>query len=202
MVKGRYRMGMPAEQVSPPGDATQWPHHSFLSLGALPGAVPCARLHTTAVLWEWGMESLVQPAELAVSELVTNAVRASTQARSAGLPGSTGLPVVELRLAGDRGRLLVEVSDHDPGPPVPTAVDPERDGGRGLLLVEAVSARWGYYYPAAGAVSPPPSPALAATAPQFLAAPPLLPPAAEPGKIVWALLFPGQLAPQSSSGGP
>lgn len=201
MVKGRYRMGMPAQQANPPGDATQWPYHSYLPLGALPGAVPCARLHTTAVLWEWGMESLVQAAELAVSELVTNAVRASTQARSAGPPGSpTGLPVVGLRLAGDRLRLLVEVSDHDPGPPVPTAVDPERDGGRGLLLVEAVSERWGYYYPTTDAVAPRRSPALAATAPQFLAAPPVLPAAPEPGKVVWALLFPSRLAPQSSSG--
>ena len=190
-MKGHYWMGMPAHQVSPPGDTAQWPYHSSLPLGALPGAVPCARLHTTAVLWEWGMESLVQVAELAVSELVTNAVRASIQARSATPPGSsTGLPVVELRLAGDRQRLLVEVSDHDPGPPVPTAVDPERDGGRGLLLVEAVSERWGYYYPATDAAAARRSPALAASAPQFLAAPPLLPAAPEPGKIVWALLFP------------
>ena len=190
-MKGRYWMGMPAHQVRPPGDTAQWPYHSSLPLGALPGAVPCARLHTTAVLWEWGMESLVQAAELAVSELVTNAVRASIQARSAGPPGSpSGLPVVELRLAGDRQRLLVEVSDHDPGPPVPTAVDPERDGGRGLLLVEAVSEQWGYYYPASDAVAPRRSPALTASAPQFLAAPPLLPAAPEPGKIVWALLFP------------
>jgi hypothetical protein len=201
-VKGRYWMGMPAQQVSPPDDTAQWPYHSFLPLGALPGAVPCARLHTTAVLWEWGMESLVQAAELAVSELVTNAVRASTQARSARPPGApTGLPVVGLRLAGDRLRLLVEVSDHDPGPPVPTAVDPERDGGRGLLLVEAVSERWGYYYPASDAAAPQPAPALAASAPQFLAAPPLLPAPAEPGKIVWALLFPSRLAPQSSLAG-
>src|ERR1043165_2153296 len=125
-------MGMPAHQASPPGDASQWPFHSFLPLGALPGAVPCARLHTTAVLWEWGMEALSQPAELAVSELVTNAVRASTQARARraagpaaeararrapGVPGA--LPVVALRLAGDRTNLLVEVSDNDPRPPIP-----------------------------------------------------------------------------------
>jgi anti-sigma regulatory factor (Ser/Thr protein kinase) len=184
-------MGMPSQQVSPPGEAGQWPYHSFLPLGALPGAVPCARLHTIAVLWEWGMEALAHAAELAVSELVTNAVRASTNAHDARPPGPpTGLPVVGLRLAGDRLHLLVEVSDHDPGPPVPTAVDPERDGGRGLLLVEAVSERWGYYYPATDAVSPRRSPTVAASAPQFLAAAPLLPPAAEPGKIVWALLSP------------
>jgi anti-sigma regulatory factor (Ser/Thr protein kinase) len=184
-------MGMPAQQVSPPGDAAQWPYHSFLPLGALPGAVPCARLHTTAVLWEWGMEKLAQPAELAVSELVTNAVRASAKAHNARqAPGTpAGLPVVGLRLAADRLRLLVEVSDHDPGPPIPTAVDPERDGGRGLLLVEAVSERWGYYYPATDPVAPA-GPAPAAGAPEFLAAAPLLPAAGEPGKIVWALLSP------------
>ena len=184
-------MGISAQRVSPPGDAAQWPYHSFLPLGALPGAVPCARLHTTAVLWEWGMEALAHAAELAVSELVTNAVRASALAHDAGPPGPPGgLPVVGLRLAGDRLRLLVEVSDHDPGPPVPSAVDPERDGGRGLLLVESVSERWGYYYPATDAVSARQGPALAAGAPQFLTAAPLLPSAAEPGKIVWALLSP------------
>ena len=188
-MKGRYWMGMPAQQVSPPGDSAQWPYHSFLPLGALPGAVPCARLHTTAVLWEWGMESLVQAAELAVSELVTNAVRASTQAHGARPPGApTGLPVVELRLAGDRQRLLVEVSDHDPGPPVPKAVDPERDGGRGLLLVEAVSERWGYYYPAIDPVSAR-GRTTAPDAGEWLAAPPALPDG-EAGKIVWALLTP------------
>ncbi len=185
-------MGMPVHEVSPPGDIARWPYHSFLPLGALPGAIPCARLHTTAVLWEWGMEALAQQAELAVSELVTNAVRASTTAQNAGqAPGSPpGLPVVGLRLAGDRLRLLVEVSDHDPGPPIPTAVDPECDGGRGLLLVEAVSEQWGYYYPATDPVSPRRSPPTVTGAPGFLAAAPLLPDTGEPGKIVWALLSP------------
>jgi hypothetical protein len=183
-------MGMP-HQASPPGDAARWPFHSFLPLGALPGAVPCARLHTTAVLWEWDMEALSQPAELAVSELVTNAVRASTEARQAAQAagGRGGLPVVSLRLAGDGKHLLVEVSDRDSRPPVPTMVDPERDGGRGLLLVEAVSDRWGYYYPATDPVSAPRSHAPAPEG-EWLAAP--LPAAGdgETGKIVWALLAP------------
>ena len=183
-------MGMPAHQASPPGDAPQWPYHSFLPLGALPGAIPCARLHTTAVLWEWGMEALAQPAELAVSELVTNAVRASTDARRArqvaGEPAD--LPVVALRLAGDNKHLLVEVSDYDPRPPIPTVADPEHDGGRGLLLVAAVSERWGYYYPAIDPVSVrgrAPAPDMG----EWLAAAPVLPDE-EAGKIVWALLSP------------
>jgi anti-sigma regulatory factor (Ser/Thr protein kinase) len=185
-------MGMP-HRASPPGDAAQWPFHSFLPLGALPGAVPCARLHTTAVLWEWGMEAFAQQAELAVSELVTNAVRASTQAREARqAPGAAaeGLPVVALRLAGDHRHLLVEVSDHDPRPPVATAVDPERDGGRGLLLVEAVSDRWGYYYPATDPVSAPRGRAPAPGPEEWLAAPVPAAGDRDPGKIVWALLAP------------
>jgi anti-sigma regulatory factor (Ser/Thr protein kinase) len=183
-------MGMPAHQANPPGDAPQWPFHSFLPLGALPGAIPCARLHTTAVLWEWGMEALAQQAELAVSELVTNAVRAATDARQAReVPGvPTGIPVVALRLAGDHKRLLVEVSDHDPRPPIPTAAAPEHDGGRGLLLVAAVSEQWGYYYPATDPVSVrgrAPAPDVG----EWLAAAPVLPDD-ESGKIVWALLSP------------
>ena len=180
-------MGMPAHQASPPSDAAQWPYHSFLPLGALPGAIPCARLHTTAVLWEWGMEALAQPAELAVSELVTNAVRASTDARRASpVPG--GLPVVALRLAGDHEHLLVEVSDYDPRPPIPTVADPEHDGGRGLLLIAAVSERWGYYYPATDPVARGHAPVPDAGG--WLAAAPALPADEEPGKIVWALLSP------------
>ena len=180
-------MGMPAHQASPPSDAAQWPCHSFLPLGALPGAIPCARLHTTAVLWEWGMEALAQPAELAVSELVTNAVRASTDARRASLaPG--GLPVVALRLAGDHEHLLVEVSDYDPRPPIPTVADPEHDGGRGLLLVATLSERWGYYYPATDPVARGRAPVPDAGG--WLAAAPALPADEEPGKIVWALLSP------------
>jgi hypothetical protein len=182
-------MGMPARQAGPPADAARWPHHSSLPLGALPGAIPCARLHTTAVLWEWGMEALAQPAELVASELVTNAVRASVGARNARPPAvPAGLPVVVLRLAGDGRRLLVEVSDGDSHPPVPTGVDPERDGGRGLLLVEAVSERWGYYYPATTSGSRAPAPA--AGLPQMLAAPVAAEADRAPGKIVWALLAP------------
>ena len=54
-----------------------WPLRSYLELGTLPGAVPCARLHTRHVLWEWGISELSEPVELLVSELVTNAMRAS-----------------------------------------------------------------------------------------------------------------------------
>jgi hypothetical protein len=55
----------------------QWPLQSFLEPGALPGAVPCARLHARQVLWEWGLTALSESTELLLSELVTNAVQVS-----------------------------------------------------------------------------------------------------------------------------
>ena len=35
-----------------------WPLRSYLELGTLAGAVPCARLHPGNVLWEWGITEL------------------------------------------------------------------------------------------------------------------------------------------------
>lgn len=114
-----------------------WPLRSSLELGALPTAVPCACVHTQLVLWEWGLNSLTESAELLVSELVTNAVNAS------GQPGQT----VSLNLAGDATRLLIEVRDADPRPPAPSGPgEPGADGtGDGVLLVAALSTRWNWY---------------------------------------------------------
>src|SRR5215831_9598473 len=47
----------------------RWSLRSQLVLGTLSSAVPCARLHTRHVLWDWGQKSLADDAELIVSEL-------------------------------------------------------------------------------------------------------------------------------------
>ena len=128
---------------------TAWPHQSFLELGALPTAAPCARLHSTLVLWEWQLGALVRTAGLVVSELVGNAVQAS-----AGLTGSRfaghwtpGTPPVRMWLSADDHRVVIQVWDGSDRPPVPQPVEPEADSGRGLLLVGALSAEWGCYTP-------------------------------------------------------
>ena len=121
-----------------------YPHQSHLTLGALPSAVTCARLHARLVLAEWGLKPLAETTELLVSELVTNAVRAS-----AGLVARhLGLPVVQLWLSADREGVLIEVWDADERMPVRQRPDPEADHGRGLLLVEALSEDYGAYRPA------------------------------------------------------
>jgi anti-sigma regulatory factor (Ser/Thr protein kinase) len=133
---------IPAQDSPEPAAlAGSWPSQDFLELGALPGAVPCARLHTRHVLREWNLARLAEPAELLVSELLTNAIRAS---RTVSPPAP-----VRLWLGGDTASVLLMVWDASPHRPAPCA-QPRGDaeGGRGLALVEAISARWGWYSPA------------------------------------------------------
>jgi hypothetical protein len=59
-----------------------WALRSFLELGTLPGAVPCARLHARLVLREWELTVLSEDIELLVSELVTNGLQASRNRRA------------------------------------------------------------------------------------------------------------------------
>jgi hypothetical protein len=97
------------------------------------------------VLWEWRLSQLADAAELLVSEVVTNSVRAS-----AGLTGSrfagkwaAGTPPVRLWLYSDRERILIQVWDGSDQMPARQDADPSAESGRGLLLVESVAADWG-----------------------------------------------------------
>ncbi len=122
--------------------SASWPLSTSLPLGALPGATPCARLHARAVLAEWGLEDLAEAAELIVSELVTNAVRASTGRDGKPRYDGPQMPVVVLRMASDRIRLVIEVWDGIPGAPAAAHPGPDDESGRGLVLVAAQCDRW------------------------------------------------------------
>lgn len=118
-----------------------YPRRSHLVLGALPSEAPSARLHARLVLTEWDLKELAETAELVVSELVTNAVRAS-----AGLPKRhTGLPAIHVWLHADHECVLIEVWDADERMPEARRPGPEAEHGRGLLLVEALSEDWGTF---------------------------------------------------------
>ena len=118
--------------------AYRWPLRSFLELGAYPGAVPCARLHARAVLWEWGL-TIGEGVELVISEIVTNSVHA---AQLLGRPSA-----VRLWLFSDKEHVLILVWDASAHPPVPSGhgAGEIRDGGWGLMLVEAISDQWSWY---------------------------------------------------------
>jgi serine phosphatase RsbU (regulator of sigma subunit)/anti-sigma regulatory factor (Ser/Thr protein kinase) len=91
-----------------------------------------ARRHVGWVLEDWGMEDLVEPAALLVSELVTNAVvhvGADIRLRVQRLPEGV--------------RVTVFDGNSDTVAARRRAVPPESPSGRGLLIVDNVSDRWG-----------------------------------------------------------
>ncbi|MFI6931941.1 SpoIIE family protein phosphatase [Streptomyces sp. NPDC050287] len=97
----------------------------------LPDAVMHARRFTARTLRRWQAEAASDAVLLVVSELVTNA-----------LVHTQGPVRVDLTLRGDWVRVCV--SDSSPRAPAkPVIVDWESTGGRGLLLVEAMSDSFG-----------------------------------------------------------
>jgi anti-sigma regulatory factor (Ser/Thr protein kinase) len=139
---------------------TMRPFSSELILAAMPNAPYWARRHVQDVLEKWGFRAQAEPLEsvlLVVSELVTNAVKATgglpaeEQAQYVEEPLSVPyrelaeLGYVRLRLSYDRISLLIEVWDRSEKPPEAQGPDVEKEGGRGLLLVESLCARWGWY---------------------------------------------------------
>jgi len=118
-----------------PGPSPSRPPRAVLDLGALPTAPGCARAWTREILREWSIARMSGTAELIVSELTTNAVRTSRQ---------IGQPAIRLILSLDQGDLAILVRDYCPG--IPQAGNAGTDeSGRGLLLVQAMSDRSGWY---------------------------------------------------------
>lgn len=109
--------GLPADSV---GDWT---------LPREPRSVGRAREYARTQLTAWGLEPLVDTAELLVSELVTNALR-------------YGEGEIRLRLLLDR-TLVCEVWDAGLVQPRRRRARDTDEGGRGLQLVGLLSASWG-----------------------------------------------------------
>ncbi len=127
------------------------PPRKILDVGARPTAPGRARAWTRRVLREWQLPVLSDTAELIVSELTTNAMLASRR---------LGRPVIRLALSHHHGELAISVYDYCTSAPEPRNAGEEDEDGRGLLLVEALSSRSGWYTSDDGT----------------------------PGKVVWAVL--------------
>lgn len=108
--------------------------------------VSCARLALANKLIEWQMKELLDDASVITSELVTNAARLGK--------------IFSLKLLRPTARTLrIEVEDSSPEIPKRrdpledlSREDPDDNGGRGLVLVEALSDEWGYDLLPAGKV--------------------------------------------------
>jgi anti-sigma regulatory factor (Ser/Thr protein kinase) len=101
-------------------------------------AARTARHFTTRVLGGWSMLDLIDDAALAVSELVTNALRHGLRHRSiAACP-------VRLLMFGSYRALLCLVTDPSAEPPILREPDYVAETGRGLQVVAGVSRMWGW----------------------------------------------------------
>jgi Histidine kinase-like ATPase domain len=131
----------PAAAASPPCLL-----RTHLELGAHPSAAPCVRGHVRSVAMEWGLPDLADTAELLACELVTNAINASQHLR---IPET---PVVRLWLVSDQVSLVIHVWDGSKEMPVRKEADADDLSGRGLMIIDALSAEWGSYQQAQGKV--------------------------------------------------
>jgi hypothetical protein len=96
-----------------------------------PVAVRHARSFVADTLAGWGRADLIDAAALVVTELATNSVRHTRSDFSVSL----------LRTGG---AVRVAVGDSDPVPPRPRFGGIDEPNGRGLLLVDGMTARWGH----------------------------------------------------------
>ncbi|SFB89171.1 ATP-binding SpoIIE family protein phosphatase [Streptomyces aidingensis] len=101
----------------------------FRRLQAEPESVRAARRLVRESLHHWELADLLDPVELLVSEVVTNAVRYAER------------PVTLRLLRSDV--LRCEVGDDVPQLPRLRQAGPDEEGGRGLYLVQKLARRWG-----------------------------------------------------------
>ncbi|MDT4988156.1 MAG: hypothetical protein QOI74_2250 [Micromonosporaceae bacterium] len=113
-----------AATLPPPQEHRQW-------LRSTPAAAHSAREAVAAACRDWNLPSLVDDAELLVTELVSNAVR-----HAGG--------EMELAIVVREHFLHMSVRDSSPNRPRRMVPDPHNsEGGRGLILIDAVAAGWG-----------------------------------------------------------
>ena len=101
-----------------------------LALRAVPDAAPEARRLLRRSLRGTAFEDRIDDGELAVSELVTNAVL-------------HGRAPIQVRVQVDEVHARVEVCDGSPVSPSFSMLGPTAVTGRGLMLISAASNRWG-----------------------------------------------------------
>jgi serine/threonine-protein kinase RsbW len=94
-----------------------------------PQSVPAARRFATSVLSGSSAETL-EAVELMVSELATNCIRHT----------DSGFDLTISRSGDD---IRVEASDHAGGTPTMRSPKPTDPSGRGLKIIDMLSARWG-----------------------------------------------------------
>ncbi|MHB1988186.1 MAG: response regulator [Acidimicrobiales bacterium] len=109
------------------------------ALGADASAPREARRFVAELLNKWSCADKLDVIQLALSELVTNAV----------IHAQSG-PEIAVRLLD--GCIRIEVSDNDPKLPERSAPSPLQSSGRGMHILDACATRWGVEPRSAGKI--------------------------------------------------
>ena len=107
-------------------------------LPSIPESVPMARSRVRAALGFHELDQYADDAAIITSELVTNAIQ------HIGGDG-TGTIGVTLERTHSPEAVTVIVSDSSPESPAMREVSADSELGRGLQIVAALSARWGWH---------------------------------------------------------
>lgn len=125
----RHAPDLPPPPLTPPPDE-RWEYS--LQVPCDPRAPGIVRHTLRCVLSKHELPALLDTVELLTSELVTNAVRHSTNS-----------VLVLIRKVEEA--LRISVWDSDPTLPAPLAHSPHETFGRGLYLVRQLADDWGHY---------------------------------------------------------
>jgi anti-sigma regulatory factor (Ser/Thr protein kinase) len=144
VLQGGWPGGHEPSRIHPPQllssallPAARWVSRQIVSCQLDPGSASgAAREFTGQTLRGWGLLALAEDAMVIVSELVSNALR----------HGSDGAAHdrVELIFWRRAGEVVCAVTDPGARAPVMAEPDPLSEAGRGLHVVEALSATWGW----------------------------------------------------------
>ncbi|HTZ29386.1 MAG TPA: ATP-binding protein [Streptosporangiaceae bacterium] len=104
------------------------------TLPSTPSSVRMARFYVRAALTYHKLGDYSEDAVMVTSELATNAIK-----HTDGL--KFGFEVIHLAASG---AVAVIVTDPSPHPPVKRGLSEDTEHGRGLNIVEALSASWGW----------------------------------------------------------
>lgn len=126
--------------------------NNCMMLAATMNAAGTARRYASSVLGRWGLDALQASANLLVTELVTNAIKATGIAKPDPTYGEIyeSVKPIFLCLYKHSGRIVIEVWDASREVPKRRAPSDDDEGGRGMILIEGIAEAWGYRWPKSG----------------------------------------------------
>ncbi|WP_462203533.1 ATP-binding protein [Frankia sp. CcWB3] len=129
-------MNLPASTAPQPAAHLRASVHQFAAATTAPAL---ARQAAAGLLEGWGLTDLLDTTALLISELITNAVRATESS------GGNLRSIVSMRISWAARSLIIEIWDRNPKPPELQVQYLDRESGRGLHIVEALSLAAAYY---------------------------------------------------------